>query len=50
MSPRPWTAGELGAIRQLAEARGEGIAYAPGGPYFGEWSRLHQADVVAVAV
>jgi hypothetical protein len=41
---RPWTAAELTEIRRLAEERGDGIAYAPGGPYFGEWNRLARAD------
>ncbi len=41
---RPWTASELTDIKQLAATRGEGIAYAPGGPYFAEWADLAKAD------
>ena len=39
----PYTATELARIRELADARGEGIAFAPGGPYVGEWAQLAQA-------
>jgi hypothetical protein len=41
---RPWTPAELAEIRELADERGDGIAYAPGGPYFAEWASLAKAD------
>jgi len=36
----PWTASELTKIRALAKVRGNGVAYAPGGPYRAEWAAL----------
>ena len=30
----PWTPAEIARIRHLAKVRGEGIAFAPGGPYY----------------
>ena len=36
-------AAELARIRQLAGERGDGVAYAPGGPYRYEWAGLAQA-------
>ncbi|MBD0281637.1 MAG: hypothetical protein ICV69_05520 [Thermoleophilaceae bacterium] len=39
----PWTRAELARIRRLAEDRGDGLAFAPGGPYFAEWSALARA-------
>jgi hypothetical protein len=39
----PWTDEELERVSELAAERGQGIAMAPGGPYFGEWRFLHQA-------
>ena len=40
----PWTPTELARIRRLAEERGDGVAFAPGGPYFAEWSHLARAE------
>ena len=39
----PWTAAELARIRRLAEERGDGVAFAPGGPYKLEWAQLAKA-------
>ena len=39
----PWTQAELARIRQLAAERGDGVAYAPGGPYRLEWAELAKA-------
>jgi hypothetical protein len=39
----PWSAAELDRIRTLARERGEGVAYAPGGPYQLEWADLAAA-------
>jgi hypothetical protein len=39
----PWTAAQLAQVRALARARGEGVAFAPGGPYRLEWRGLHAA-------
>jgi len=39
----PFTAPELAAIRRLARERGDGVAYAPGGPYQFEWADLARA-------
>lgn len=39
----PFTPAELARIRTLAAARGDRIAYAPGGPYRLEWAQLHAA-------
>jgi hypothetical protein len=36
----PFTGAELSRIRTLAKERGEGIAFAPGGPYFKSWRTL----------
>jgi hypothetical protein len=41
---RPWTASELARIRRLADERGDGVAFAPGGPYQLEWADLARAD------
>lgn len=40
---RPWTAGELARVRVLARQRGDGVAFAPGGPYQLEWADLAAA-------
>ena len=40
---RPWTPAELARLRTLAEERGEGIAFAPGGPNRLEWADLARA-------
>jgi hypothetical protein len=39
----PWTPGELAQIERLADERGEGVAFAPGGPYRLEWAELARA-------
>jgi hypothetical protein len=39
----PWTRSELERIRRLAQARGDGVAFAPGGPYRLEWAGLARA-------
>jgi hypothetical protein len=39
----PWTDAELARIRRLADARGDGVAFAPGGPYRLEWVQLARA-------
>ena len=39
----PWTDAELARIRRLAEERGDGVAFAPGGPYKLEWADLAKA-------
>ena len=39
----PFTAAELATIRRLARQRGDGVAYAPGGPYQLEWGELARA-------
>jgi hypothetical protein len=39
----PWTSSELARIRRLAEERGDGVAFAPGGPYKLEWADLAKA-------
>ncbi len=39
----PWTEQELDRIRKLASERGDGVAYAPGGPYRYEWAELAKA-------
>ena len=36
----PWTHAELERIRRLADERGDGVAFAPGGPYRLEWADL----------
>jgi hypothetical protein len=43
---RPWTSAELARIRLLARQRGDGVAFAPGGPYQLEWSRLAAASSI----
>ncbi len=43
---KPWTPAELARIRQLARQRGNGVAYAPGGPYQYEWAQLAAAPSV----
>jgi hypothetical protein len=40
----PFTDAELAQVRRLADERGEGVAYAPGGPYRGAWKGLARAD------
>jgi hypothetical protein len=40
----PWTRAELARIRQLARDRGDGVAFAPGGPYRLEWADLARAS------
>jgi hypothetical protein len=40
----PWTPAQLARVRALARARGDGVAYAPGGPYRLEWRGLHAAS------
>jgi hypothetical protein len=40
----PYTPAQLAQVRALASVRGEGIAYAPGGPYVGEWKQLHESS------
>ena len=40
---RPWTEAELGRVRELAAERGQGVAFAPGGPYRLEWAGLASA-------
>lgn len=39
----PFTDAELATIRLLAEERGDGVAFAPGGPYRGAWKDLAEA-------
>lgn len=43
---RPYTAAELARVRALARARGDGVAFAPGGPYALEWAQLAAAPSV----
>jgi hypothetical protein len=40
----PWTPDELARIERLAAERGEGVAFAPGGPYQLEWAELAAAE------
>jgi hypothetical protein len=40
---RPWTDVEVERIRELAAERGDGVAFAPGGPYQLEWAELARA-------
>jgi hypothetical protein len=40
---RPYTASELQTIRRLADERGRGVVFAPGGPYKDEWKELADA-------
>jgi hypothetical protein len=39
----PWTDAELARLEALAGERGEGVAFAPGGPYRLEWAELARA-------
>ena len=39
----PFSEAQLARLRVLAEERGEGLAFAPGGPYVGAWAALAQA-------
>lgn len=39
----PYTDAEIDMIRRLAQERGQGIAFAPGGPYLREWKELTEA-------
>jgi hypothetical protein len=39
----PYTPTELATIRRLADQRGRGVAFAPGGPYHGPWKDLAKA-------
>ena len=43
----PWTAAQLAQVRALARARGEGVAFAPGGPYRLEWRGSARGEVAA---
>ena len=43
---RPFTPQELAQIRALAVQRGEGVAFAPGGPYAGAWRQLAAAPTL----
>lgn len=43
----PFTKAEIARIRQLADARGAGLAWAPGGPYSGAWKDLAAAPSLA---
>ncbi|MFP3901521.1 MAG: hypothetical protein ACLFXM_11755 [Acidimicrobiia bacterium] len=40
----PFTDAELDRIRELADERGDGIAFARGGPYHGAWADLAEAE------
>ncbi len=40
----PYTQAELSEIRRLADERGLGVAFAPGGPYQKEWAQLAAAE------
>jgi hypothetical protein len=40
----PYTEAELNEIRGLADERGLGVAFAPGGPYQREWTQLAEAE------
>jgi len=39
----PFTPDEIETVRDLAEERATGVAWAPGGPYTGAWQQLAQA-------
>jgi hypothetical protein len=41
---RPWTRAELTRLEALANRRGKGVAFAPGGPYRLEWAQLAKAS------
>jgi hypothetical protein len=43
---RPWSPSELARIRVLANQRGAGVAFAPGGPYRLQWAQLAAAPSV----
>ena len=36
----PYTPQEIALVRRLAKERGQGVAMAPGGPYYGPWKQL----------
>jgi Spermine/spermidine synthase domain len=40
----PFTEPELARIAELADERGDGLAFAPGGPYTGAWQGLAEAE------
>jgi hypothetical protein len=40
----PYTDSELERVRALARTRGEGVAFAAGGPYVGAWAKLARAS------
>jgi hypothetical protein len=40
---KPYTSHELAQIRTLAAERGNGVAFAPGGPYLDEWKQLAES-------
>jgi hypothetical protein len=40
---RPFTPDELQSIQRLANERGKGVVFAPGGPYVDEWKELADA-------
>jgi hypothetical protein len=40
----PYSDAELATIRRLADERGNGTAFIPGGPYFGPWADLAKAS------
>lgn len=42
--PRPWSAAEVARLRVLGRQRGEGVAFAPGGPYQLEWAQLARSS------
>jgi hypothetical protein len=39
----PYTPSELATVRRLARERGNGVAFAPGGPTYGAWTDLAEA-------
>jgi hypothetical protein len=39
----PYTPSEIATVRRLARERGNGVAYVPGGPYYGAWADLAEA-------
>jgi hypothetical protein len=39
----PFTTAEIGTVRRLADERGDGVAYASGGPYAAGWDELAAA-------
>jgi hypothetical protein len=40
----PFTSAEIRKIRRLADERGKGVAWVPGGPYSGVWKDLAEAE------